>query len=111
MNFEEYEVILNRMLEVSREIQVKQLTNTDEISRLRETQQEIAKQQQENSRAIGTLTENVSNLNVVAQRHEDRLTRLYGYQMTSDSDRLDIMQGINDIKRRLNIIEGQLNAG
>lgn len=118
MTFEEYNQILDRMLQVQQDIQIKQLENTDAIARITQQQEEIARQQEEiarqqekNNQAIANLTENVSNLNVVSQRHEDRLTRLYGYQMTADSDRLNIMQGVNDIKRRLTIIEEQLNAG
>lgn len=119
MTFEEYNQILDRMLQVQQDIQTKQLENTDAIARITEKheeitkkheeitnkQEEIAQQQAKNIEAIANLTENVSNLNLVSQRHEDRLTRLYGYQMTSDSDRLDIMQGVNDIKRRLTMIE------
>ena len=111
MTFEEYNLILDRMLEVQQDIQIKQIEVQDTIARISQKQEEIAIQQEQNTKAIANLTENVSNLNVVSQRHEDRLTRLYGYQMTSDGDRLNIMQGVNDIKRRLTIIEEQLNAG
>jgi len=111
MTFEEYNQILDRMLEVQQDIQIKQIEVQDTIARISQKQEEIAIQQEQNTKAIANLTENVSNLNVVSQRHEDRLTRLYGYQMTSDGDRLNIMQGVNDIKRRLTIIEEQLNAG
>ena len=105
MTFEEYNQILDRMLQVQQDIQVKQIEVQDTIARISQKQESIAQQQEKNTEAIANLTENVSNLNVVSQRHEDRLTRLYGYQMTSDSDRLNIMQGVNDIKRRLVIIE------
>ncbi|MEL6581239.1 MAG: hypothetical protein AAFO76_12890 [Cyanobacteria bacterium J06607_15] len=118
MTFEEYNQILDRMLLVQQDIQVKQLENPDAIARITkkheeisQKQSEIAQQQEKNTQAIANLTENISNLNIVSQRHEDRLTRLYGYQMTSDGDRLNIMQGVNDIKRRLTIIEERLNAG
>ncbi|MEL6579451.1 MAG: hypothetical protein AAFQ14_06850 [Cyanobacteria bacterium J06621_12] len=111
MTFEEYNQILDRMLEVQQDIQIKQIEVQDTIARISQKHEEIATQQDKNTKAIANLTENVSNLNVVSQRHEDRLTRLYGYQMTSDGDRLNIMQGVNDIKRRLTIIEEQLNAG
>ncbi|MEO1341895.1 MAG: hypothetical protein AAFV28_12310 [Cyanobacteria bacterium J06635_13] len=111
MTFEEYNQILDRMLEVQQDIQIKQIEVQDTIARISQKQEEIATQQEENTKAIANLTENVSNLNVVSQRHEDRLTRLYGYQMPADRDRLNIMQGVNDIKRRLITIEEQLNAG
>lgn len=98
MTFEEYNQILDRMLQVQQDIQVKQLEAQDTIVRISKKQEEISRKQEEiatqqekNIRAIANLTENVSNLNVVSQRHEDRLTRLYGYQITADSDRLNIM--------------------
>jgi hypothetical protein len=111
MTFEEYEQILNRMLQVQQDIQIKQLENTDTIGRIVQKQEEIATQQQRNTEAIALLTENISNLNVTCQRHEDRLTNLYGYQMNADTDRLNLLQGLNDIKRKLLNIEERLNAG
>ena len=117
MTFEEIQQVIERMLKVQQDIQLKQLSNTEAINQLTQKQNEfeerqarIQQQQEANAVAIANLTENVSNLNVTAQRHEDRLRQLYGYQITSDSDRLNLMQGINDIRRRLIYIEEQLNA-
>lgn len=101
MTFEEVQEILNGMLRIQQDIQIKQLNNADAIARIDE-------QQKINSEAIAILTENISNLNVVSQRHENRLTALYGYQQSADSDRLNIMQGVLDIKRKLAEIEKQL---
>ena len=118
MTFEEINQILNRMLEVQQDIQIRQLKNTDAIARLTEQQERfsqqqetISQQQEKNDRAITRLTENIENLNIISQRHQDRLTNLYGYQQTADSDRLNLLQGLNDIKRRLISIEERLNAG
>lgn len=90
MTFEEIQEILNGMLKIQQDIQIQQVKNTD---------------------AITNLTENIANLNVVSQRHENRLTALYGYQQTADSDRLNIMQGLLDIKKRLNSIEEKIGEG
>jgi hypothetical protein len=103
MTFEEIQEILNRMLKIQQDIQFQQVKNTDAIAR-------IDKQQEKNIQAISQLTENISNLNVVSQRHENRLSQLYGYQQTADSDRLNIMQGVLDIKRRLTSIEEKIDA-
>ncbi|MEY2834074.1 MAG: hypothetical protein RLZZ574_3334 [Cyanobacteriota bacterium] len=53
MTFEEIQEILNGMLKIQQDIQIQQVKNTD---------------------AIALLTENIANLNVVSQRHENRLT-------------------------------------
>jgi cobalamin biosynthesis Mg chelatase CobN len=117
MTFEEIQEILNGMLKIQQDIQIKQLKNTDAIAQINEQQEKnveriarIDEQQEKNVQAIALLTENISNLNVVSQRHENRLTQLYGYQQTADSDRLNIMQGVLDIKRKLSIIEERLDA-
>ena len=96
MTFEEIDQIFKRMLEVQQDIQVRQLQNTDAIARLTERQERISQQQEKNTLAIALLTENIENLNVVSQRHQDRLTHLYGYQQSADMDRLNLLQGLND---------------
>ena len=116
MTFEEIDQIFKRMLEVQQDIQVRQLQNTDAIARLTERQERISQQQEKidaqqekNTHAIALLTENIANLNVVSQRHQDRLTNLYGYQQSADTDRLNLLQGLNDIKRKLISIEDRLD--
>lgn len=111
MTFDEIQKIFEGMLKIQQDIQVQQVKNTETIARIGKRQEGIAEQQEKNERAIARLTENIENLNIVSQRHEDRLTYLYGYQQTADTDRLNIMQGVNDIRRRLNNIEERLNAG
>lgn len=117
MTFEEAQEIIARMLQIQQDIQIKQINNLDTLARIDEQQEknskaiaQINEQQEKNIQAIAILTENVSNLNVVSQRHEDRLTHLYGYQQSADTDRLNIMQGVLDIKRKLAVIEERLNA-
>lgn len=127
MTFEEIQEILSGMLKIQQDIQIQQVKNTDAIAQINEQQEKnieriarIDEQQEKNVQAIALLTENIANLNVVSQRHENRLTQLYGYQQTADSpkglapfvasDRLNIMQGVLDIKRKLSIIEERLDA-
>ena len=70
MTPEEYENVLNRMLEIQQDIQTK-------LTKIAEKQNEIVEQQKANTKAIALLTENISNSNATAQRYEDRSTRLY----------------------------------
>ena len=110
MTPEEIQQTIEGMLAVQRDIQEKQLRNTEAIQQLDIRLNRISQQQEINIQAIALLTENISNLNIISQRHENRLTQLYGYQMSADTDKLNIMQNLNDIKRRLNNIENKLDA-
>ena len=110
MTPEEIQQTIEGMLAVQRDIQEKQLRNTEAIEQLDIRLNRITQQQEINLQNIALLTENISNLNIISQRHENRLTQLYGYQMSADTDKLNIMQNLNDIKRRLNNIENKLDA-
>lgn len=110
MTPEEIQQTIERMLSVQRNIQERQLRNTEAIEQLGARIDRVSQQQEINLQAIALLTENIGNLNIISQRHENRLTQLYGYQMSADTDRLNIMQNLNDIKRRLNNIESKLDA-
>ncbi|MEM9272670.1 MAG: hypothetical protein AAGA80_06860 [Cyanobacteria bacterium P01_F01_bin.143] len=103
MTFEEIQKTLEGMLQVQKDIQMQQLKNQDAIAQL-------TARQDKNDQQIALLTENISNLNIISQRHENRLGNLYGYQMSADTDRLNIMQNLLEIKGRLNNIEDKLNA-
>ena len=103
MTFEEIQKTLEGMLQVQKDIQLQQLKNQDAIAQL-------TARQDRNDQQIALLTENISNLNVISQRHENRLSNLYGYQMSADTDRLNIMQNLLEIQRRLINIEDKLNA-
>ncbi len=98
------------MLQVQKDIQMQQLKNQDAIAQLTERQAQITDRQDKNERQIAILTENISNLNIISQRHENRMTNLYGYQMSAETDRLNIMQNLLEIQRRLNNIENKLNS-
>ena len=117
MTPEEIQQTIEGMLAVQRDIQERQLRNTEAIEsnskaieQLGERIDRVSQQQEINLQAIALLTDNISNFNIINQRHENRLTQLYGYQMSADTDRLNIMQNLNDIKRRLNNIESKLDA-
>ena len=72
MTFEEIQKTLEGMLQIQKDIQMQQLKNHEAISQLTE-------RQDRNDQQIALLTENISNLNIISQRHENRLTQLYGY--------------------------------
>lgn len=117
MTFEEIQKTIEGMLQVQRDIQNQQLKNNEVIAKISEQQEKnekaiarLAEQQEKSQQKIDILTENINNLNIVSQRHENRLTQLYGYSMSTETDMLNIRQNLNDIKRRLVAIEEKLNA-
>ena len=109
MIFEEIQKTLEGMLQVNKDIQMQQSKNCEAIAQLTERQAQITDRQDRNDQQIAILTENISNLNIISQRHENRMTILYGYQMSAETDRLNIMQNLLEIQRRLNNIENKLN--
>ena len=110
MTFEEIQKTLEGMLQVQKDIQMQQLKKQYAIAQLTERQAQITDRQDKNDQQIALLTENISHLNIISQRHENRLTNLYGYQMSADTDRLNVMQNLLEIQRRLINIEDKLNA-
>ena len=97
MTFEEIQKTLEGMLQVQKDIQMQQLKTheaiaqlTEQQAQLTERQAQITDRQDRNDRQIALLTENISNLNIISQRQENRLINLYGYQMSADTDRLNI---------------------
>lgn len=76
---EEIQQTIEGMLAVQRDIQERQLRNTEAIEQLGERIDRVSQQQEINLQAIALLTENIGNLNIITQRHENRLTQLYGY--------------------------------
>ncbi|MEN9520185.1 MAG: hypothetical protein RLZZ381_2773 [Cyanobacteriota bacterium] len=124
MTFEEIQKIIEGMLAVQRNIQDADLRLQEKLDRVAEQQlksdlklEKLAQNQIESdykldrlSDKIDNLTENVSNLNIISQRHEDRLTQSYGYHQTAESDRLRLFEVQNRIERRLDRIERKLDA-
>ena len=81
MTPEEIQQTIEGMLAVQRNVRERQLKNTEAIEQLGERIDRVSQQQEINLEAIALLTDNISNLNIITQRHENRLTQLYGYQM------------------------------
>lgn len=110
MTFEEIQKVIEGMLAVQRDIQEKQLKNTETLDRLSNQQIKIDETLDRLSIKIENLTENVSHLNVISQRHQDRFAQFYGYQQTAETDRLQLLESQRRIESRLDQIEGKLDA-
>lgn len=110
MTFEEIQKIIEGMLAVQRDIQEKQIKTTETLDRV--SQQQIKNSETINrlSIKIENLTENVSNLNVVSQRHQDRFGQFYGYHQSAETERLQLLENQRRIERRLEKIEDKLDA-
>ena len=98
MTFEEMQQIIEGMLRVQRQIQENQLKHDEKIAVIDERLARITEK-------MDNLTENVENLNTISQRHENRLTYLYGYDMQAEANLLDIRQKMLNLERRVGKIE------
>ena len=54
---------------------------------------------------ISDLKDTVFTLAQIASNHEKRLTQLVGYSITGESDRLDLLQRLQKLERRINQLE------
>jgi phage shock protein A len=54
---------------------------------------------------ISDLKDTVFTLAQIASYHEKRLTQLVGYSITGESDRLDFLQRLQKLERRINQLE------
>ena len=84
MTPEEIQRTIEGMLAVQRELQNTQLVTREEIADLKES---------------------TKNLNEISQRHERRIEQLIGYSITGDSDRLDNLERIQQLERRVRKLE------
>lgn len=91
MTPEEMQNIIEGMLSVQRELQNSQLKQGESISKLKES--------------IIELRESVADLKEVSQRHERRLEQLIGYSISGESDRLDLLQRLQTLERKVSKLE------
>lgn len=98
MNFEEMQSILQQMLAVQQNLQAEQVEFKQSLVELREG---IAA----NRVAINELRISVSDLKEVSVRHERRIQQLIGYSITGESERLDVIQRLQNLERRITKIE------
>lgn len=86
MTPEEIQKAIEGMLAIQRELQNTQLRMSQEISDLKQS---------------------VSELNDIGRRHERRLEQLVGYSITSESDRLDVLERIISVEQRVSKLENE----
>lgn len=84
MTPQEIQSAIEGLLAVQRELQNTQLVMREEIADLKES---------------------TKNLNELSQRHERRLEQLIGYSITGESDRLDLLERIQNLERRVEQLE------
>ena len=63
------------------------------------------------SNEISDLKDTVFTLAQISSNHEKRLTQLVGYSITGESDRLDLLQRLQKLERRINQLEGGDRTG
>lgn len=84
MTFEEIQQTIQGMLAVQKDLQTSQLRFAESLAELRESTME---------------------LNEVSKRHERRIEQLIGYSITGERDRMDIIQRLQDLERRVSRLE------
>ncbi len=127
MTPEEIRQTIEQMLAVQRQIQESQIKNTDNIARLESTVQENSRQIQENSRQIQENSQQIQELRkMTTESREDiatlvteiaRLTidqrekfnQFYGYHMSADSERLNIIERLNKLEQEVEEIKRKNN--
>jgi len=107
MTPEEIQQILQQMLAVQRDLQDKQLKNTENISRNTEN---ISRNTEDISRlrdGMSLLADGVSELIDHSKSQDKRLDQLIGYSITAESDRLDLEERVRVLERKIRKIENK----
>jgi hypothetical protein len=91
MTPEEIQQTIEGMLAIQRELQNSQLEFRESLVQLRID--------------IADLKESTRNLNEISQRHERRIEQLLGYSITGEGDRLDLLQRLMTLERRVSRLE------
>lgn len=79
--------------------------NSEEIQRTIEgmlsVQLELQKSQLQFYESLAELRADISDFKEISQRHERRIEQLIGYSITQESDRLELLQGLRNLERRV----------
>ncbi|MEA5595280.1 hypothetical protein [Rivularia sp. UHCC 0363] len=119
MTPEEIQNTIEQMLGVQRQIQESQIRNTDNIARLESQIQANAQYIQENAELIrnnrediSSLKEDISNLVVEVAKltvdQREKFNQFYGYHLSADSQRLDIVERLIKVEQEVAQIKRQL---
>lgn len=84
MTFDEIQKTIEGMLGVQKELQNSQLRFAESLTELRES---------------------VADLKEVTQSHERRIEQLIGYSIIGEGERLDVIQRLQNLERRVNRLE------
>ena len=109
MTPEEIKETIEGMLAVQRELQNSQLKLQESQLKLQEESQRQREDINVLREDISTLVQGIGQLIEVSNRHERRIEQLIGYSLTGESDRLDLQQEVNDLKRRVERLENPDN--
>lgn len=99
MTPEEIQQTIERMLAVQTGLQNSQIAFSQSLEELRAN---IAANRED----INELRIAISDLKEIGRRHERRIEQLIGYSITSEGDRLDIVERLMNLERRINRLEG-----
>lgn len=91
MTPEKMQNIIEGMFSVQIKLQNSQLKQGESISKLKES--------------LIELRESIADLKEVSQRHERRLAQLIGYSISGESDRLDLLQRLQTLERKVSKLE------
>lgn len=98
MTFEEIQETIQGMLSIQRELQNSQLRFAESLA---ESKQETLSLRS----SITELRESITELRQLSQSHERRIEQLVGYSITGETDRLDVVQRLQNLERRVNRLE------
>jgi hypothetical protein len=123
MTPEEIQRTIEGMLSVQRELQEGQLKLQETQYQFQAEQQQLQETQKKDRETIEQMLsvqrdlqegqmqvlDALSSLIEVSNRNERRIEQLVGYSITNESDRLDLQQQVEDLKRRVERLESQNN--
>ena len=102
MTPEEIQIIIEGMLTVQQGLQNSQINFNQSLDELRAN---IAANRED----INELRIAIADLKEISQRHERRIEQLIGYSITGESDRLDLLQRLMNLERKVNRLEQENN--
>ena len=115
MTPEEIQNTIEQMLGVQRQIQESQIRNTANIAANAQYIQENAELIRNNREDISSLKEDISNLVVEVAKltvdQREKFNQFYGYHLSADSQRLDIVERLIKVEQEVAQIKRQLREG
>jgi uncharacterized phage infection (PIP) family protein YhgE len=101
MTFEEMQQTISSMLSVQRELQVSQLEFKQEMNEVKDSINVMKDSINSLKDTTESLERTTVNLVEIATKQNKRLDRLYGYSLDAERDRLDILERLIRLERRI----------